>query len=518
MAFPRSNGILLHPSSFPSRYGIGDLGAGARKFIDFLADGKQHLWQILPLGPTGYGNSPYMCYSALAGNPLLISLDLLQGEGILLPHELEDVPDFPIHRVDYAAVMAWKLPKLSYAAQRFKERAVPSEVEKFEHFCQSQDWLEDYALFMALLNDQDQHLWTDWPTAYRDRQPEALNQARIDFAEAIFFHQFCQFVFDQQWRALKKYASEKGIQIIGDIPIYVSVNSVDVWTNRDLFKLDPQTGLPTEVAGVPPDYFSETGQLWGNPLYDWDALAQQNYQWWIQRFHAILNWVDIVRIDHFRGFSAYWSVPAEEETAINGEWIQGPGAALFEVVRQELGQLPIMAEDLGDIDQSVLDLRDQFDFPGMKILQFAFGGGSGNPYLPFNIERNSVIYTGTHDNDTTLGWYEQAPEYEQQTLQRYLGCQSSEGIAWDMIRLAMSSVANQSIIPLQDVLSLGTTERMNLPGTAEGNWEWRYHEDALWSGHSDRLREMTELYGRERPVPEPEPASNIELSDIELSE
>jgi 4-alpha-glucanotransferase len=511
MSFPRSSGILLHPTSFPSRYGIGDLGAEARQFIDFLVQGKQQLWQLLPLGPTGYGNSPYMCYSALAGNPLLISLDSLQAQGILLPADLEDTPDLPIHQVDYDAVMAWKLPKLAIAAQNFKERAATDEVEAFDQFCQQQTWLEDYALFMALQEVHNWQLWTDWPAAYRDRQSEAINQARIDFAAAIFFHKFCQFIFDQQWRLLKANANEKGIQIVGDIPIYVSENSVDVWANRHLFQLDPKTGKPTHVAGVPPDYFSATGQRWGNPLYNWKAIAQEGYQWWVQRFQSTLDWVDIIRIDHFRGFSDYWSVPAEEETAINGEWVKGPGAALFEAVRQSLGQLPIMAEDLGDIDQAVLDLRDQFNFPGMKILQFAFGGGSGNPYLPFNIERNSVVYTGTHDNDTTVGWYQAAPEEEQSRLQRYIGCSEPVDVSWDLIRLAVSSVANQAIIPLQDILSLDTSGRMNFPGTAEGNWTWRYHPDALWIGHSDRLRDLIEIYGREPiPKPQPEPESEPE--------
>ena len=498
MSFPRASGILLHPTSFPGSYGIGDLGLEAYQFVDFLARSAQKLWQVLPIGPTGYGNSPYMSFSTMAGNPLLISLDILKENELLDEEDLWDVPDFPLDWVDFDRVIAWKLPLLRKAAQNFQEKATPIQKKEFEGFCLGKShWLEDYALFMALHNHYAGTIWTDWPEELRDRQPTALDYWRNQLAEEIFFQKFLQFELFRQWAELKRYANDQNIEIIGDIPIYVAYNSADVWAHREVFQLDPKTGESTQVAGVPPDYFSETGQLWGNPLYDWEYLQSTNFNWWVRRVREILAHVDIVRIDHFRGLEAYWSVPAEEETAVNGEWVKAPGQSLFERIREELGSLPIIAEDLGVITPEVEELRDEFGFPGMKILQFAFGSDAGNAYLPFNVNRNSVIYTGTHDNNTTVGWYyDNANDYEKQRLAQYLGCQGPYGIAWDMIRLALSSVANQAIIPLQDVFSLGSNARTNMPNQPDGNWSWRYRGEALTEEYSNRLREMVEIYGR----------------------
>ncbi len=500
MPFFRSSGILLHPTSFPGRYGIGDLGLEAHQFIDFLARSGQHLWQVLPINPTGYGNSPYMSFSSIAGNHLLISPDILLENGILSQEDLEYVPNFPLDQVDFEKVIAWKMPLLQKAAQNFAQVATPIQRQEFEGFCRGKaNWLEDYALFMALLKAQGDVMWTEWPQELRDRSPEALDDWHDKLKEEIFLHKYLQFEFFRQWAELKRYANDQKIEIVGDIPIYVAHNSAEVWSRPEVFNLDPETRYPTEVAGVPPDYFSETGQLWGNPLYNWKYLESTRFDWWVRRVREILTHVDLIRIDHFRGLEAYWSVPAEEETAIAGKWVKAPGTALFNTIREELGILPIIAEDLGDIDQDVLDMRDHFGFPGMKILHFAFGSDAKNAYLPFNITANSVIYTGTHDNNTTVGWYdEQASDYEKSRLHQYLGCTSNYGIAWDLIRLALSSVATQAIIPLQDVLSLGANARMNVPSQAEGNWGWRYRSQALTEEYSDRLQEMVMIYGRYR--------------------
>ncbi len=498
MPFPRSSGILLHPTSLPSRYGIGDLGLEAYQFVDFLARSGQQLWQVLPLSPTGFGNSPYMSFSAMAGNPLLISLDLLQDNGFLEEEDLSYVPDFPLDQVDFDQVIEWKMPLLRKACQNFTQKATKIQEKEFEGFCRGKaSWLDDYALFMSLLDAREEAVWTEWPDELRQRKPEVLEQWRHDLKDEIFFHKFLQFEFFRQWSELKEYTNAQNIQIIGDIPIYVSHNSADVWANPELFQLDPETGEQIEVAGVPPDYFSETGQLWGNPLYDWKYLESTRFAWWVERIRGILAYVDLIRIDHFRGLESFWSVPAEEETAIKGEWVKAPGMGLFNRILQELGNLPIIAEDLGDIDQAVIDLRDHFAFPGMNILHFAFGSDSNNPYLPFNVVPNSVIYTGTHDNNTTVGWYyEDTSDYERDRLQQYLGCAGVHGIAWDVIRLALSSVANQAIIPLQDIFSLGSNARMNTPGTAEENWGWRYRSEALTEEYSNRLKEMVIIYGR----------------------
>ncbi|QMS89900.1 4-alpha-glucanotransferase [Nostoc edaphicum CCNP1411] len=497
MPFPRSSGILLHPTSFPSRFGVGDLGLEAYRFIDFLKDSHQQYWQVLPLGPTGYGNSPYMCYSAMAGNPLLISPEKLLEEGLLSEEDFANLPGFPGEKVNFDQVVPIKIGLLKKACENFRVNATPIQQKEFAGFCDSKAyWLDNYALFMALKDAHNGASWHIWETEFVKREPEALAQVERRLNGDIFYYKFVQFEFFRQWSDLKSYANMRGIDIIGDIPIYVAHDSADVWAHPDIFCLDEETGEAAQMAGVPPDYFSATGQLWGNPVYNWEELQKQDFKWWVQRFEAMLDYVDIIRIDHFRGFEAYWSVPKGEETAMNGEWVEAPGDAFFEAIKQKLGKLPVLAEDLGVITPEVEALRDKYEFPGMKVLQFAFGSDPGNPFLPFNYPRNAVVYTGTHDNDTTVGWFNSANDNEKHNLWLYLGCISSEGIQWDLIRLALSSIANQAIIPLQDVLGLGNEARMNFPSVAEGNWEWRYQAGALRDELRDRLKVLTRLNGR----------------------
>ncbi|WP_353929162.1 4-alpha-glucanotransferase [Okeanomitos corallinicola TIOX110] len=497
MPFPRSSGILLHPSSFPSRFGIGDLGLQAYKFIDFLKNSYQQYWQVLPLGPTGYGNSPYMCYSAMAGNHLLISPEKLVDEGYLVETDFANLPVFSTDKVDFEQVIPIKINLLKQACEKFKTDATAIQREAFHTFCNTRGyWLNNYALFMALKDANNGASWYKWEKELTQREPTALAKVERELAPEIFYYKFIQYEFFRQWSQLKNYANQNGVDIIGDIPIYVSHDSADVWANPEIFALDEETGEVALMAGVPPDYFSATGQLWGNPVYNWEALQKQDFQWWVQRFEAMLDYVDIIRIDHFRGFEGYWAVPQGEETAINGEWIKAPGVEFFEVIKQKLGKLPILAEDLGIITPEVEALRDQFEFPGMKVLHFAFGSDPGNPFLPFNYPRNAVVYTGTHDNDTTVGWFNTTNDYEKQNLLLYLGSISPDGINWNLIRLALSSIANQAIIPLQDVLGLGNEARMNYPSTAEGNWEWRYRDGVLSEELGDRLKNLTQLYGR----------------------
>ncbi|HSM80034.1 MAG TPA: 4-alpha-glucanotransferase [Nodosilinea sp.] len=501
MPFPRASGILLHPTSLPGRFGVGDLGPEAYQFIDFLADTRQQLWQVLPLGPTGHGNSPYLCYSSMAGNPLLISLEALCDRSLLYPDELHELEHLPTDWVAFDEVIPIKMRLLERAASRFHDIASAADQAALAQF--SQDchfWVDEFAFFMALKNAHGGAGWTQWPAPLARREPEAMAEWREKLSSDIFCHKFLQFEFHRQWQALRQYARDRQIQIIGDIPIYVAHDSVDVWAYPDNFMLDPETLAPALMAGVPPDYFSETGQLWGNPTYNWDVLKAREFNWWIQRISALLDYVDIIRVDHFRGLQAYWGVPAGEDTAINGDWIEAPGAELFDTIRQKLGTLPIMAEDLGVITPEVEALRDEYAFPGMKILHFAFGGGSDNPYLPFNYIANSVVYTGTHDNDTTVGWYEKMPDYERERLQQYVGCLSPEGIHWTLIRLALMSVSNQAIVPLQDILGYGSDCRMNTPGQPEGNWGWRYQAAALTDEARHRLRQLTELSNR-APAP-----------------
>lgn len=489
----RASGLLLHPSSLPSRFGIGDLGPEAYKFVDFLAQSGQRLWQILPLGPTGYGNSPYMAYSAMAGNPVLISPEILQEKGLLSTHDLANIPDFPADRVDYDRVIPLKVDLLWKAYQNFQHQPQG----EFKEFCDHHaHWLDDYALFMAIKQMNRGKGWNAWNPALAKRDPEALKACAMLLETEIAFRKYRQFEFFRQWKHLKRYANDRGIQIIGDIPIYVAHDSADVWAHPQNFCLHPQTGEATLMAGVPPDYFSATGQLWGNPIYNWYALRQKNYHWWVQRFQGMLEMVDWIRIDHFRGFEAYWAVKYGEKTAMYGRWIKGPGAAFFESLEQQLGRLPIIAEDLGVITHEVEKLRDRFHMPGMKILQFAFGSGWGNGYLPHNYPRNCVAYTGTHDNDTTMGWFTQLPPAEKDAVRSYLGRSEDNQIHWDLIRVAMSSVADWSIVPVQDLLGVGGEGRMNTPGKGEGNWEWRYRAGALTDGLRDRLRHSSEVYGR----------------------
>lgn len=501
MSFQRASGVLLHPTSLPGRFGIGDLGKSAYEFVDFLASSGQRLWQVLPLGPTGYEHSPYiMNFSTFAGNPLLISLEQLVEEGLLSADELTPVPDLPTDRVDFAQVIPLKMRFLEFAYERF-QKSNGKQKSEFEQFCQQQAaWLDDFALFMALLEANKGLSWNQWEPAIARRQPEALQAQASALRDRIQFHQFLQFKFFEQWLKLRQYANRKDIQIIGDISIYVCHNSSDVWANPDLFKLDPDTLEPAFIAGVPPDYFSATGQLWGNPVYNWQRSQDTNFAWWIQRFQTTLQYVDIVRVDHFRGFEAYWQVPAGEETAINGEWIQAPGQTFFAALGQALGTLPILAEDLGIITPEVEALRDQFDFPGMRILMFAFSEGSDNTHLPHNYVRNTVVYSGTHDNDTAIGWWQTTSPTEKQMLAKYLGYANPEAIQeihWLLIRTALASVADLAIIPLQDILGLDGRARMNDPSTNAGNWRWRYPSSEMLKPQlGDRLLELTQLYSR----------------------
>ncbi len=496
MAFPRASGILLHPTSLPGPYGIGDLGQAAYDFIDFLVASGQKLWQILPLGPTGYEHSPYtMNYSAFAGNPLMISLDHLAQAGLLNPAELEPLGDVDPERVDFDRVIAHKTRYLEQAYQQFS----PSPA--FEQFCQEQAWwLDDYVLFIAIHEQHPDLMWYQWESALARREPAALAAKKVELADRITYHQFLQFQFFEQWRSLRTYANDRGIEIIGDVSIYVCEHSADVWANREIFKLDPETLAPAYRAGVPPDYFSATGQLWGNPVYDWEKMEQRDFTWWVDRFRATLLYVDLVRIDHFRGFEAYWQVPGQDTTALNGEWIPAPGEAFFQTLGHRLGHLPVMAEDLGIITPPVEALRDRFDFPGMKILQFAFGEDAKNPYLPHNYGRNCVVYPGTHDNNTTLGWWAEATATERQNLARYLGYgdpEQVEAVHWRLMEMALASVANQAILSLQDLLDLDGRGRMNDPSVNAGNWRWRYRSSEQLTGDlAARLRELTQRYNR----------------------
>ncbi len=496
MKLERSAGLLLHPTSLPGRFGIGEINEVAYRWVDTLVSARQTVWQVLPLGPTGYGDSPYQTFSAFAGNPLLIDLARLSHEGYVPHQALEEAPIFPEERVDFGAVIAWKKPLLMGAYQQFVTQADPGEVAAFNAFCAEHDavWLHDYAFFMALKDHFGGEGWGTWPRELRRREPTALAAWGERLAPAIMAHKFLQYQFFKQWSELKRYANEHGIKILGDIPIYVAHDSADVWGRQDLFPLN-EDGRPTVVAGVPPDYFSPTGQLWGNPLYRWDAMAAQGYQWWIERVRITLHQVDMVRFDHFRGFEAYWEVPAGEETAVNGSWVDGPGAELFEALFNALGDVPIIAEDLGVITPEVEALRDRFGFPGMKILQFAFDGDAANPYLPHNYDRNCVVYTGSHDNNTTCGWFASAPEPVQAFCTSYLGY-TPDDVAWALMRLAASSVAALAIFPVQDVLSLGNEARMNRPSQAAGNWAWRLPESEFTADHVARLAELAEMYGR----------------------
>ncbi len=495
MAFDRSAGILLHPTSLPGDTGIGELGPAAFQWIDFLEAAGQRLWQVMPLGPTGYGDSPYQSFSAFAGNPYLLSLERLAEDGWLGAADAVALGGGPAGRVDYGAVIPAKLERLTRAAERFEQAAAAPQREAFEAFRERErGWLEDFALFMALKEAHGGALWNTWEASVRLRRPEALARARDELAPAVRRHELWQHWFYQQWTAVRGYAAERGIRIIGDIPIFVALDSADAWANPELFHFD-DSGRPTVVAGVPPDYFSATGQRWGNPLYRWDRMRERGFAWWLDRFRSTLDFFDIVRVDHFRGFEAYWEIPASEPTAVEGRWVEGPGQALFDALAAGLGELPIIAEDLGVITPAVERLRDDNALPGMKVLQFAFAADASDPYLPHNYPRNSVVYTGTHDNDTTAGWYAQAPEAERDFVRRYLG-RGDDNVPWEFLRLAIASVADLAIFPLQDALGLGSDARMNTPGQASGNWSWRVTWDDVPPWLADQLRELARVYGR----------------------
>ncbi|HEV3447783.1 MAG TPA: 4-alpha-glucanotransferase [Gemmataceae bacterium] len=490
----RSAGVLLHPTSLPGPYGIGDLGPAGYAWVDSLVRARQSWWQVLPLGPTGYGDSPYQSFCTFAGNPYLVSPDLLVQDGLLKRSDLEGV-SFSYEHVDYGPVIQFKIHLLEHAWDGFQSGAAPGLKGEFDTFAgQEAAWLEDYALFMALKDAHGGASWLQWEPELVVRQPAALAQARQKLAGAVNLQKFRQFLFFRQWRTLKRYANEKKLKLIGDIPIFVSSDSVDVWANPALFFLDERR-RPTVMAGVPPDYFSATGQLWGNPLYHWDALRQTGYDWWVKRVQATLKLVDLIRLDHFRGFEAYWEVPGGRSTAQDGRWVKGPGMDLFQTLRSKLGGLPFIAEDLGLITDEVEALRIQTGLMGMRVLQFAFGGATEDRFLPHNFERHTVVYTGTHDNETTVGWYRSIQEHERRFLHRYLG-RDGHDVAWDLMRLAWSSVADYALAPLQDVLSLGTEARMNFPGRPSGNWAWRYKAEMLTPALLDRLADMTDVYWR----------------------
>lgn len=495
----RTCGILLHPTSLPGRYGIGDLGDSAYRFVDFLVAAGMRLWQVLPLGPTGYGDSPYQSFSAFAGNPLLVSPDTLVEQGLLTHDDVKHVPRFHADRVDFGPVIDYKTALLATAYERFRAGNHEELAAEFEAFClMASDWLDTYAIFRTLKASFGGKAWNEWDEPVALGHPSAVSDALEGRMDEIEMIKFGQFLFFRQWFALKEYCNERGIDVVGDAPIFVAYDSSDVWAHRSQFKLDAR-GNPIVVAGVPPDYFSKTGQLWGNPIYDWDHMRSDGYAWWIERMRASMLLFDAIRLDHFRGFCACWEVPAGEETAVNGKWVPAPGMELFLAIRDALGRLPILAEDLGVITPDVEALRDSFGFPGMRILQFAFGADAKCIDLPHNYVQNCIVYTGTHDNDTTVGWYTD-PKRKHATKERSL-CREylhSDGleIHWDLIRAAFASIANTAIVPMQDVLGLGSEARMNLPASASGNWMWRMPHGALTTRLSRRLHRLAEIFGR----------------------
>jgi 4-alpha-glucanotransferase len=504
MPFPRATGILLHTSSLPSRGGIGDFGPAAYQFLDFLAAAKQGLWQVLPLGPPAIGNSPYSSISAFAGNPLFISLDRLVEHGWLDRSRLTASEDNS-GNVDYDAVHAYKLPLLAAAAQKFLSSATAALRNRFERFCaENAWWLEDFSLFDALRERYQNRCWKDWPSQLARREPSALETARKELAGEIAARQAVQFFFQEQWRALRFACAQKSVRVVGDIAIFVAYDSADVWAHRDLFRLRDDLN-PEVVSGVPPDAFSATGQRWGNPLYNWDAMRSQGYQWWIQRLRWATQSCDYIRLDHFRGFEQFWEIPANEPTAMNGRWVDGPKDELFNRLREALGGLPFFAEDLGYITPEVHALRERHKIPGLAVLQFGFSDPGARIYLPHRLSRDQVVYTGTHDNDTTLGWWANAPDHERRAVEAYAGSHSEE-VNWALIRLAQGSVADLAVVPLQDVLGLGSEARLNTPSVPEGNYLWRFRSDALTPALSDRLARLAEITDRiPQPLPVPPP-------------
>ncbi len=529
MKLQRSSGILAHITSFPSKYGIGDLGHETFNFIDFLHNSNQKLWQVLPLVTTSYGDSPYQSFSTFAGNHLLISLDSLVDENYLSHDDLINIPHFDENKIDYGKVIGFKMPLFKKAFENFKLNCSNEQNKNFEKFCSTnKSWLDDFSLFISLkfhfINERDQQFepdalktfrnsnknllteqqiltffygatWNSWPTDISLFKPSAVSKWSKLLADDIQFYKFLQYEYFRQWNKVKVYANNKNISIIGDIPIFVAMDSCDVWANKHLFQLD-KNGNPTSVAGVPPDYFSSTGQLWGNPLFDWKACEKENFNWWVTRVHESTKIYDIIRIDHFRAFDTYWAIPYGEKTAIKGKWIKAPGYKLFATLKKQLGDLPIIAEDLGDLNLDVAKLRDDLGFPGMKILQFAFDDDEENDYLPHNIENtNCVIYTGTHDNDTTRGWFNNSTEKNRDHFRRYMNVNGHDP-AYDLIRLCFSSVAKYSIIPIQDLMRLDSNCRMNTPGVPSGNWAFRFTSDMLTKEIEHYLTYLTKLFHR----------------------
>jgi len=491
--FSRSSGILLHPTSLPGNYGIGTLGEEAQGFVNFLEKAGQKLWQLLPFGYTGYGNSPYQCFSTFAGNPLLISLEKLVQQELLGKDDLKNFDSKSIKpdKVDYEKAKDFKYPLLFKAFKKF----ITSEQKDFEIFCtENSHWLDDFALYLSLKDEFLLKPWNRWPRLVRIREKNTIENYKNKLSEKIYYHKFIQYIFFSQWKELKEYTNKKGIKIIGDIPLYVAYDSVDAWMHPEIFLFN-KNGLPIRVAGVPPDYFSKTGQLWGNPVFNWEYLEQSGFAWWIDRIKSNLKLFDIIRIDHFRGFVAYWSVPSGNKTAEKGEWVDAPGKKLFETLQKELGEFPVIAEDLGIITQDVEELRNSLGFPGMKILQFAFDSEEEINYLPYTYNENCVVYTGTHDNNTTIGWYKNISDTDRKFVKSYCG-NLNEGIAKTLIRLAWASVADIAITQLQDVMELDEEARMNLPGTQQGNWLWKYKKSDLTEIHAKWLAKLTKTYHR----------------------
>jgi 4-alpha-glucanotransferase len=498
----RSSGILMHPTSLPSRGGIGDLGPAAYEFVNWLAAARQTLWQILPFGPVGYGNSPYSCTSAFAGNVLMISLERLVDRGYLDAARLSELP-VAGSSVDFESVRELKLPLLREAARNFLEGGYPLARKRYDAFCsENKWWLEDYALFSVLREHFGDNPWNSWPAEIATRTPDVLLQLHSDLKDQLQLERFLQFAFFEQWKALRAYCADRGIRIIGDVAIFVSYDSADVWTHPDIFRLRKDLS-PDVVAGVPPDAFSETGQRWGNPLYDWEVLKARGYDWWIQRMKWAVETCDIVRLDHFRGYEACWEIPADEPTAVNGHWTAGPNDDLFKTLKSALGKLPFIAEDLGYITPEVRALRKKLDIPGMKVMQFGFGDRGAHIYLPHMFTPDSVVYTGTHDNNTTLGWWEtDANEKEKDWAADYLG-NAEDGIEWAFIRAAFSSVSTLAVIPMQDILGLNGDARMNIPSKPGGNWSWRLQNRALTPELANKLALLTEVTDRDAHVKVP---------------
>jgi 4-alpha-glucanotransferase len=515
MLSQRSSGILLHPTSLPSRDGIGDLGPAAYEFVDWLAAAKQTLWQILPLGPAGYGNSPYSCTSAFAANVLMISLERLADRG-LIDRERIGPPSDLDSPVDFERVRQHKLPLLREAAINFARSAPGAARARYDQFCRDNHWwLEDYVLFSSLRERYGQQPWNSWPEEIVRRRPDAMAKLHTELREQLDQERFLQFAFFEQWAALRSYCRERGIRVIGDVAIFVSYDCADVWTHPEIFRLKPDLS-PEVVAGVPPDAFSETGQRWGNPLYDWDALRSRGYSWWIKRMRWAIETCDIVRLDHFRGFESCWEIPADEPTAIHGRWVAGPNAGLFKALKSALGKLPFIAEDLGYITREVHDLRKNLKISGMKVMQFGFGNRGAHIYLPHQFEPDAVVYTGTHDNDTTVGWWNSgATEEEKAAASAYLGI-GEDGVHWAFIRAALTSVANQSVVPVQDVLGLDSAARMNVPSQTAGNWSWRLQRGALTAPLAEKLAALVE--GTDRDACVKQPSAHAEQSDGKVSE